>query len=181
MSYQQQLRHIAAYQHGIITTDDADELDIPAVELRKLAQRGAIRRIGHGVYRFDDFPRTVGSDEAEAVAIVGEHAYLEGESVLALLELGHANPARIEIATTRQKRRALPQWIRVTQRTTLQEKETTHYQGVPSVTLNYALRQIHHKIPQTRWREAISQAARRELLSPKEVHALLALDLEDAS
>lgn len=124
MTYRDQLRRFAAYQHGIITTDDADELDIPIVELRKLAQRGAVRRIGHGVYRFDDFPRTVGSAEAEAVAMVGEDAYLEGESVLALLELGHANPVRIEIAATRQKRRTLPGWIQVTQRSTLKADET---------------------------------------------------------
>lgn len=181
MSYREQLRRIAAYQHGIITTDDADELDIPAVELRKLAQRGAIRRIGHGVYRFDEFPRTVGSAEAEAVAIVGEHAHLEGESVLALLELGHANPARVEIATTVQNRRTLPQWIKVTQRTMLKEDATTHYHGVPSVTLQYALRQVHQKIPQARWREAISQAARRDLIGPEEVNELLAHNFEDAS
>lgn len=173
MSYREQLRRIAAYQHGIITTSDSDELDIPNVELRKLAQRGAIRRIGHGVYRFDDFPQTAGSTEAEAVAIVGENAHLEGESVLALLDLGHANPAKIEIATTRQNRRTLPDWIKVTQRTTLRSEDTTYYHGVPAVELKYALRQVRNKIPRTRWAEAIAKAARRELLGPREVDELL--------
>ncbi|OAV62858.1 type IV toxin-antitoxin system AbiEi family antitoxin domain-containing protein [Enteractinococcus helveticum] len=161
------------YQQGIVTTCNADELDIPVVELRKLAQRGPLRRLGHGVYRFDDFPQTVDSTEAEAVAMVGGHVYLEGKSVLALLGLGHAKPARIEIATTRQNRRILPRWIQVTQRTTLKVDETTRYHGVPSVYLQHTLRQIQHKIPRLRWEEAIEQAANRELLGPSQVRTLL--------
>lgn len=108
MTYQNQLRRVAGYQHGIITTADADEIDIPAVAVRRLAQRGTLRKIGHGAYRFIDFPRTTGSTEAEAIAMVGDDAYIEGESVLALLNLGHANPTKAEVATRRQVRRALP-------------------------------------------------------------------------
>src|SRR5699024_2490513 len=142
-------------QHGIVTTTDTDELDIPTVELRKFALRGAIRRIGHGVYRFDEFPRTIGTAEAEAVAIVGDDSYLERESVLALLEWGHANPARIEVTTTRQNRRTLPRWIKATRRTTLKEEETTSYHGGPSVLLEHALLQTKSRIPRARWEEAI--------------------------
>jgi len=166
MNYRGQLRRIAAYQHGIITTTDAAELGIPAVEIRKLALRGALCKIGHGVYRFDEFPRVVGTAEAEAVAIVGEDAYLEGASVLALLDLGHTNPARIEIATTRQNRRVLPKWIKATRRTTLKKEETTHYHGVPSVHLKHALFQTQSMLPRARWEEAIRHAERRELISP---------------
>lgn len=180
MNYREQLRRVAAYQHGIVTTTDADEHDIPAVELRKLTLRGAIRRIGHGVYRFDEFPRTAGTVEAEAVAIVGDDAYLEGESVLALLGLGHANPARIEVATTRQNRRTLPRWIKATRRTTLKEDETTYYHGVPSVHLEKALLQTKHKIPRARWEEAVSQAERHELIGPDEANDLWS-SLADAS
>lgn len=179
MTYQQQLRRIAAYQHGIITTTDADEVDVPAVALRKLAQRGTLRRIGHGVYRFDEFPRTVGSAEAEAIALVGEDAYLEGESVLALLNLGHANPARIEIATRRQVRRNLPVWITITRRTKLEETETTAYHGVPSVILKKALQQVKDRIPHSRWKEAVDQAARRELLGPHEIQELLSHETDE--
>ena len=180
MNYRAQLRRIAAYQHGIVTTNDANELDIPAVELRKLALRGAIRRIGHGVYRFDEFPRTAGTPEAEAIAIGGEGTYLEGESVLALLDLGHANPARIEVATTRQNRRTLPRWVKATRRTTLEDEDTTHYHGVPSVRLKQALLHIKSKIPRARWEEAIVQAERRELISPEELGELLSTNREAA-
>lgn len=181
MNYREQLRRIAAYQHGIVTTLDADEHDIPAVELRKLVQRGAIRRIGHGVYRFDEFPRTANAADAEAVAIVGEGAYLEGESVLALLGLGHANPAQIQVATTRQIRRTLPRWIKTTRRTKLTDEDTTSYEGVPSVRLSHALVQTQPKIPRARWAEAIRQAERRELISMHEANELLALQAEEVS
>lgn len=173
MSYQQQLRRIAAYQHGIITTTDADEIDVPSVALRKLAARGALRKLGHGVYRFEEFPRIAGSAEAEATAIVGDEAYLEGESVLALLDLGHANPARIEVATRRQVRRELPAWIKTTRRTRLDDEAITSYHGVPSVTLKRALEQVKARIPRSRWEDAIRQAARRELLAPNEVKELI--------
>lgn len=173
MTYQQQLRRIAAYQRGIITTSDADELDIPAVTLRKLAARGILQKIGHGVYRFEQFPRPLGSVEAEATAIVGDEAYIEGESVRALLDLGHANPARIEVATRRQVRRDLPAWIKVTHRTRLGDDVLTSYHGVPAVTLKTALAQVRARIPHSRWSEAIQQAARCELLTPNEVKGLL--------
>lgn len=181
MTYQRQLRRIAAYQHGIVTTADADEIDIPPVALRKLAARGTLQKIGHGVYRFDEFPRTVGSAEAEATAIVGDEAYLEGESVLALLDLGHANPARIEIATRRQVRRDLPAWIKTTRRTRLEDEAITSYHGVPSVTLKRVLEEVKARIPSSRWESAIRQAARRDLLSPTEVNELLSDNSEAAT
>lgn len=181
MNYREQLRQIAAYQHGIITTADADEHDIPTVELRKLARRSAIRRIGHGVYRFDEFPRTTGTAEAEAVAMVGEYAYLEGASVLALLNLGHANPARIEVAVLQQNRRSLPPWIKASHRTTLKDNETTYYHGVPSVHLEKALQQTKSKMPRNRWEESIYQAERHDLIGPDQVRDLLGMDQEAAS
>lgn len=173
MTYQNQLRRVAGYQHGIITTADADEIDIPAVAVRRLAQRGTLRKIGHGAYRFIDFPRTTGSTEAEAIAMVGDDAYIEGESVLALLNLGHANPTKVEVATRRQVRRTLPSWVKITRRTKLDDAKTTTYHGVPSVTLAVALQQTKNRIPKHRWNEAIAQAIRQELLTPGERRELL--------
>lgn len=46
--------------------------------------RGKLRRIAayqHG--RCDEFPRSVGTAETEAVVTVGQDTYLEGESVFA--------------------------------------------------------------------------------------------------
>lgn len=42
MTYREDLRWRAFDTHGVITTDDAASLGVPAVELRKLARRGAL-------------------------------------------------------------------------------------------------------------------------------------------
>jgi len=174
-SYRDTLRDIAAYSHGIVTVAEAEAADVPAVEVRKLAQRGTLERIGHGVYRFrHGFPRTRGTAEAEAVAIAGPGSLLEGESVLALTDLGHANPAHIEVALTTQRRRQLPSWIAVTRRTTLTPTDTTHYHGVPSLTVRAALAQVKDRLPRQRWLEALEKARRLDLVSADEERELRA-------
>ncbi|MGH3774937.1 MAG: hypothetical protein ACRDRR_04255 [Pseudonocardiaceae bacterium] len=45
---------------------------MPAVELRKLAARGALARLGHGVYRMLEAPTGRLDEFAEAVAMAGE-------------------------------------------------------------------------------------------------------------
>ncbi len=175
MDYRETLRDLAAYHHGIVTVADAEAGDVPAVEVRKLAHRGALERIGHGVYRFrTGFPRDAGTQEAEAVAIAGPGALLEGESVLALNGLGHANPARIEVALTTQRRRRLPPWIVATRRTTVSPVDVTEYHGVPSLSVRAALMQVANRLPQDRWLDALTLARRRDLVSAEEERDLLA-------
>jgi len=41
MTYRQVLQEIARSSHGVVTTQQAREAGIPAVELRKIAARGA--------------------------------------------------------------------------------------------------------------------------------------------
>ncbi|MDQ2707390.1 MAG: type IV toxin-antitoxin system AbiEi family antitoxin domain-containing protein [Actinomycetota bacterium] len=47
MTYRQQLRELAFDTHGVVTTRDAQAAVVPAVELRKLAARGALAHLGH--------------------------------------------------------------------------------------------------------------------------------------
>lgn len=56
MTYREQLREIALDQYGSVTTADAAGDGIPAVELRKLASRGALERVGVGVYHHHRVP-----------------------------------------------------------------------------------------------------------------------------
>ena len=50
MTYRHDLWEIAAEYHGIVTTRQAEDAGVPAVEVRKLAARGALERLGYGVY-----------------------------------------------------------------------------------------------------------------------------------
>jgi predicted transcriptional regulator of viral defense system len=50
-TYRRRLHERALDQYGYVTTRNANELGVPAVELRKLHQRGGLEHVGHGLYR----------------------------------------------------------------------------------------------------------------------------------
>ena len=83
MTYRQVLRELAFDTHGVVTLADAREAGVPDVAVRQLAQRGALERLGKGVYRMNEVPRGPLDEFAEAVALVGRQAVLADEAVLA--------------------------------------------------------------------------------------------------
>ncbi|WP_345957485.1 type IV toxin-antitoxin system AbiEi family antitoxin domain-containing protein [Gulosibacter sediminis] len=93
MGYRQDLWEIAATRNGVVTVVEAEDAGVPAVEVRKLAARGALRGYGQGVYTHRDVPTTPFTEPTIAVALAGEGAFLHRESVLDLLGLGRFNPA----------------------------------------------------------------------------------------
>ncbi len=102
------LRELAAEQYGYVTTADAEDLDVPAVELRKLAQRGGVEHVAHGLYRFEDVPHTGKDQFMEAVLRAGPGAYLAADAVLAFHDLGLVNPRRVRVGVDKRPRRTLP-------------------------------------------------------------------------
>jgi predicted transcriptional regulator of viral defense system len=171
-TYRRRLFERALDQYGYVTTDDAVELDIPRVELRKLHQRGGLERVGHGIYRFDDIPRTPHDQFMEAVLLVGPDAVLAGDAVLALHDLALVNPRHIRIATPKRIRRQLPPFLEVEQRPT-QELDRTEYEGIPAMTVAQALRECRGKIMADRLVEAAQEAARIGLVTKRESERLV--------
>jgi predicted transcriptional regulator of viral defense system len=171
-TYRRRLRERALDQYGYVTTRDAAELDVPAVELRKLHQRGGLERVGQGVYRFEDVPRTPRDQFMEAVLCVGPEAVLAGDAVLALHDLALVNPRRIHVATPRRiRRRRLPDFLEVEHLPT--PPRATEYEGIPTVTVADALRQCHGKLMTERLIDATREAAREGLLRKAEADELL--------
>ena len=107
----------AVGQYGYVRAADAHDLEIPVVELGKLAARGQIRHVAYGLYRFDDLPPTRFDRFFEAVARVGGDAHLTGDAVLALHELGQVNPQVVRVGTSRRVRAQLPKWIAIERET----------------------------------------------------------------
>ena len=70
--------------YGLITSARASELGISNMALVLLAQRGRLLHIGRGLYRLAHYVPTEYDGYAQAVMLVGENAYLYGESVIAL-------------------------------------------------------------------------------------------------
>lgn len=164
MGYRRDLWEIAAEQHGVVTIPEAEDAGVPAVEVRKLAQRGALRAYGNGVYIHHDVPVTDLTQPAAATALAGEGAFLQRETVLDLLGVGQFNPYRIRVAVRRRVRRTLPEWIDLEIRTDVADDDLTQYEGIPATTVRRALEDMRDRMPLERWTALVDQAYRRELI-----------------
>jgi len=172
-TYRRRLRERALDQYGYITTRDAEDLGVPAVELRKLRQRGGIEHIAHGLYRFDDIPHTHRDQFMEAVLRVGPEAFLADDAVLALHDLALVNPRRIRVATPKRARRHFPEFLQV-ERRDLAPGERTVYEGIPSTTVAQALLDCRGRIMNDRLVDAAREAARTGLLRKSEAKRVFA-------
>lgn len=174
-TYRRRARDLAIGQYGYITTAEAQDLGIPAVELGKLADRGQLRHVAYGLYRFDDLPPTRYDQFYEAVARVGGDAHLTGDAVLALHELALVNPRQVRVGTARRVRATLPAWIKVV-REAVDPDDLTRYELIPSTTVAYALRACLGTVMSERLLPAIDDARRHGLITgaeERELHALV--------
>lgn len=173
MTYRQDLWEVAAERHGIVTTQQAEEVGVPAVELRKLASRGALKRVGHGVYRHTGVPTDEWTELAAALANVGDGAFLEGDTVLAMFDLALVNPSRIHVGTLRRRRSKPPNHAVVTVRPHMPMYDLTYYQGLRSVTVRRALLDgVDHLIGE-RVLGAVTDAKRRDLIDDLEATEII--------
>ena len=153
----------AADNYGLITSIEAKKLGISNVELVKLAHRGKLRRLGHGVYRIVHYIPTALDEYAEAVALVGHGAVIYGESVLALHGLALVNPSFIQIATRSRVRKTFPSYIRVVQPHT--NYTIVEYEGIPSQSVIDAILSCSTTVMKERLIEATNEAERQGLIT----------------
>lgn len=172
-TYRRRLYEAALDQYGYVTTRNAEELGVPAVELRKLAARGGISHVAYGLYRLDDVPPTGRDQLMEAVLRVGPDAYLTHDAVLDLHGLGLVNPRRMRVGTPHRVRTHVPRHIEVIRRT-LDPDELTVYEGIPSATVARALLDCRGLVMDERLVEAARTAARLGLLRRSEAAPVLA-------
>ena len=98
---------VAEDHFGIITTKQAEENGVTKQCLVKMAERGALTRLGRGVYQVKHHVRGQYDHFAAAIAIVGEKAYLRSASVLALWDLCPTNPSLIYVGSPMRVRKRL--------------------------------------------------------------------------
>lgn len=128
---------VAIENYGLITSSCARTLGIPAGTLVDLAHRGRLIRIGQGVYQLTQYLPTERDAYAQAVALVGEGAYLFGESVIAMLMLAPTNPDVIYVATPLRVRKKLAKGIVVC--AAPKDEQPSQIEGVPSQCVADAL------------------------------------------
>lgn len=172
MGYRHDLWEVAASRNGVITIAEAEDAGVPAVEVRKLAARGALDSYGQGVYVHRDVPTTPPTEPAVAVALAGEGAFLHRESVFDLLGIGQFNPKKVRVGTRRRVRRVLPEWMSLENRPDVPDADLTHYEGISATMVRRALRDMKHRMPAERWDALLDEALRRELIGDQDIAAL---------
>ena len=166
MKYREIVREIALDNYGYVTTREATEAGVPAIELPKLAARGGLENVAYGLYRVADVPATAFDQFAEALLRVGKGAYLYGESVLALFGLADVNPRKIKVAVARRARPKLPPYIELVH--VKDNERTTHYEGLEAQPVAEAILASRGRIETERLREAAKQARAEGLLTTAE-------------
>ena len=166
LKYRDVVRELALDRYGYVTTKDAAEAGVPAVELPKLAARGGLVNVSYGLYRVPDAPATELDQFAEALLRVGEGAYLHGESVLALLELADVNPRKIKVATARRARPKLPAVIELIR--AVGASPITLYKGLSAQPVADAILECRGRLERERLLKAAKQARTEGLLTTTE-------------
>ena len=156
----------AADNYGLITSSAAKTLGIPNVELVKLAHRGRLCRLGHGLYRLTRYIPTAFDKYAEALAMVGSGAIIYGESVLSMHSLALVNPVAIQVAVHYRVRKNLPEHIKIV----CLEKacDEVVYEGIPCQSVFEAILACKGFVMSERLADAIDEAARQGLITKAE-------------
>jgi predicted transcriptional regulator of viral defense system len=131
----------AAEQHGYVTTRDARDIGIDPTQLRLLAARGRLERVGRGVYRVSVLPRTEHDEFAEAVAWTLGRGVVSHESALLMHGLSDVNPSRVHLTVPRDNHpRAAGGDLYRLRRRTLADGEVTEVGGIPTTTIERTIR-----------------------------------------
>jgi predicted transcriptional regulator of viral defense system len=175
MAYYDDIYEIAVDNYGLITSVEAKKLGVSDQDMNMLTKRGRLIKRGHGVYRLVRYVPTSYDAYAEAVTLVGSHAYLYGESVIAMLELAPTNPSRVFVATPSRIRKQLPEYIVLIKA----EDTATRYEGIPSQSAYDAIRACRKTMMPERLEDATREAERQGYITKEQATALLK-ELEQA-
>ena len=152
----------------MITVPRTEDAGVPAVQVRKLAHRGALRPYGNGVYVHRDVPATELTKPAVAAALAGAGTFLHREAVLDVVGLGQFNPRRVRVGTRLRVRRRLPEWMELELRTDVPDEDVTQHESIPVTTVRRALADMGDRMPPDRWEALVAEARRRELIAERD-------------
>lgn len=170
MAHFDDIYDIAADEYGIVTAARAREAGAAPSELNRWCTDGRLLRRGHGVYKLARWVPTPYDAYAEAVALVGDRAYLHGLAVLAMHGLALVDPRAIEVATPKRVRRKLPSWVEPV--AAPKGERTTSYEGIPSQRVADAIESCMDSVIPARLLEAAKQAHGEGLVTADEYDRL---------
>ncbi len=169
MAHFDDIYEIAADNYGLITTAQAEEAGITRSELARWTKLGKLNKRGRGLYRITQWVPTELDRYAEAVALVGEGAFLAEDAVLSMHDLALVNPQRITVASPKRVRRSLPDWVDVV---SAKSEACTSYEGISSQSVFDALIACKGRVMPERLLAAMREARKRGLIREKEYRGL---------
>ena len=163
MSKFDEISELAIDNYGIVTAAQAVKIGVALKDVHEWIHIGRLEKVGRGVFRLRNYPYSEYCHYAEAVALVGDGAWICGDSVLAMHNLAFVNPLRICVATTKRVRRTLPEWIEVVKKSGDADKDD--FNGIPCQNLASVLIEAKGRLMLERLHQAITEARGRGLLS----------------
>ena len=101
----ERLREIAMDQHGLVTTVQALDVDVPHASLSKMVSRGRLERVARGVYRVPQVGYTPQVPYMEAVLWTGApEACLSHETALDVYAISDINPVKYHVTVGKRRR-----------------------------------------------------------------------------
>ena len=156
--------------YGLISTERAAELGVHRKELYDWVRLGRMEKCGRGLYRITHYLPTEYDHYAMAVALVGGEAWLWGDAVLAMHNLALVNPVRYKVATKRNVRRELPEWIEVVHR--FDKADVDEFNGIPCQNLASVFIDYKDSLMRDRILQAIQEASNKSLLNVSDMERL---------
>lgn len=166
MTIYEDIYEVAADNYGLVTTAQANQIGAANKDLLRYVADGRLMRLGRGLYRITHYVPAPNDPYAESVALVGDGAYLYGESVIAMHGLAPTDPARIYVATPRRVRRELPEGLIVKRRHGA--GDVTSYEGIPSQSIPAAILACKPTVLPERLEQAAHRAADLGLITNAE-------------
>ncbi|NEE02396.1 type IV toxin-antitoxin system AbiEi family antitoxin domain-containing protein [Phytoactinopolyspora halotolerans] len=164
---------VAVEQGGYVTP--ALVPDVPPVELRKMASRGTLERVGHGVYRVPALPREPFDEFILARLFTRGRGVISHDSALLIHQLCDINPAHVHLTVPRAYRiNRSGGEMYVVHRADLRRDEVTQIEAVVVTTIRRTLTDALSTVPIALVRQAITTAAERGAIRVDEREALLA-------
>jgi len=166
------IQQAALGAHGIITFAQAKAMGVHPAEIYRWAASGRLMKLNRGVFRLTAYPSNgLVSDMAALLAMVGEGAYLCGESVLQLYDLCPTRSYVATIASPRRIRRTtIPKGVRVVKSEI--GYKPIHHEGVACQRPEDAIRFCMGILEQNRLEEAIDAAEEKGYFLPDETESL---------
>lgn len=170
MTHFDDIWEMAADNYGLVTMAQARELGITTGEMSRWCSEGRLVRRGHGVYKLVRWVHTAYDAYAEAAALVGEGAFLWGETVLSMHGLALVDPVFLKVATPKRVRKGLPPWVRLV--SVPADLRFVYYEGIPSQCVADAIRACKTAVMSERLLDAAGRAKREGLVTSREYEEL---------